>query len=299
LLSYGIVAMSGALIWEFGSQVSAWFVKYHLGLEKLGVYGAFRQMSQLSWGVAGMAWGLLFSHVANLWESRRRAKALRVMNLSYKLVVLVMMTATVLVLVTAPAWTLLLRESFRRDLSLLAGLLMFYQCSANLGMAGIVAQLRERPAVTVLLVSAAVLANAGLAWAWVPHEGMGGAAQAAGIASFTATLMGVLYMLMKQPSLHVSGHLLALSPIILLLPGPIPALLWGGVLIVVVATRLVFSRQEKVLVRNYVFTLGRLLGSRPGDRATRLDKALKSHEAAQAENPLPGPKPPITGPSPM
>lgn len=177
LLSYGVVAMSGAIIWEFGSQVSAWFVKYHLGLEKLGVYGAFRQMSQLAWGMAGMAWGLLFSHVASLWESRRRSRALRVMNLSYKLVVLVMTTASVLVLVTAPAWTLLLRESFRGDLSLLAGLLMFYQCAANLGMAGIVAQLRERPAVTVAIVSAGVLTNVALAWAWVPQWGLGGAAQ--------------------------------------------------------------------------------------------------------------------------
>ncbi len=269
LLGYGMVAMSGALIWEFGSQVSAWFVKYHLGLEKLGVYGAFRQMSQLAWGMAGMAWGLLFSHVANLWERGRRAKALRVMNLSYKLVVLVMMTASMLVLATAPAWTLLLRASFRRDLSLLAGLLMFYQCSANLGMAGIVAQLRERPAVTVAIVSAGVLVNAALAWAWVPHWGLGGAAQAAGLAGLAATLMGVLYMLIMQPSLHLSGHLLALSPIIFLLPGPLAAGLWALVLVVAAATRLVFSRHEKILLRNYVLTLGRRLRSHPGDRPVR------------------------------
>lgn len=282
VLQYGVVAMAGTVVWEFGAQISAWFVYRHHGPTALGIYGTFQQMCQLSWGIAGMAWGLLFSHVASLWEHHRHGQAVATMNLSYKLVVLAMMTATMLALVTAPLWTHLLSQEFRADLALLGGLFMFFQCSANMGMAGIVAQLRERPGVTVLIVLTGVIINGVLAWAWVPREGLEGASRAAGLAMFMTLLLGVLYMRAAQPGLHFSGHFLALTPIILLLPPPIAALLWSLVLALSFATGWVFSPEDKSTIGSYLRNPGGLIRRRAARLPLTMQKAVAEKLKAES-----------------
>jgi hypothetical protein len=67
----------------------------------------------------------------------------------------------------------------------------------------------------------------------------------------------------------LAGHLLALSPIIFLLPVAWAAGLWALVLVLAGVTHLVFSRHEKILLRNYILTLGLLLRSHAGDRPVR------------------------------
>ncbi|KKL88890.1 hypothetical protein LCGC14_1920190, partial [marine sediment metagenome] len=158
LLRFGVVAMLAPMVWNLGNQVSAWFIHRHHGSEALGVYIPYRQLCQPVWVLSGIVWGLVFSYVVRHWEFRLRPEAARMLNVAYKGVVLTLMTVSVLIRATRTWWGMLLPEAYRDGLGALPGLLLFFQCSANLGMFSIVAKLREKPMtiVAVLFAGAAV-----------------------------------------------------------------------------------------------------------------------------------------------
>jgi len=263
LLTYGGVSMLATLMWQVGNQTSAFFTnRYHSG-DDFGVYTAFRQLCQPVWVLSGVIWGLVFSHVASHWERGDRPAAVRMVNLTYKSVVLALTTISVAVLATAPWWQLLLGRSYRlspapggRDLMMLAGLLMFFQCSANLGIASIAAKLRERPIVVVIMAGVGVAANAALARAWVPAGGVCAAARAAGWGMWCACAVGAAYLLMSGFKAHPAVYLLSLSPAVLMLPLPASAAVWAAVLLVAAGSRLVFSPWEKRVLWAYVRSFG-------------------------------------------
>ncbi len=255
LLGFGFVAMVAAMLWNVGNQVSGWFVNRYHGSEALGLYAPLRQLCQPAWILSGIVWGLVFSHVANHWESNLRDAALRMLNVTYKAVVVALMTLTVLILLAAPLWSRLLREPFRRNLHLLPGLLMFFQCSANLGMVSIAAKLRERPAVIVAIVATAVAVNVVLAARWVPGAGTRGAADAAGIGMLSACGVGVVYLLVTRFRAHPAAHVLAVAPALLLLPAGVVVIAWALFLAAAATTPLVFSRWEKRELLKYARNL--------------------------------------------
>jgi len=267
LLTYGGISMLATLMWQVGNQTSAFFTnRYHSGGD-FGLYTAFRQLCQPVWVLSGVIWGLVFSHVASHWERGDRPAAVRMMNLTYKSVVLALTTISVAVLATAPWWQLLLGRSYRlstapagRDLMMLAGLLMFFQCSANLGMASIAAKLRERPMVVVVMASVGVAANAALAWAWVPAGGVCAAAHAAGWGMWCACVVGAAYLLISGFKAHPAVYLLSLSPVILVLPLPAAAAVWAAVLLVAAVSGWILAPWEKRVLSAYIRSFG---GHRP------------------------------------
>jgi len=256
LLGFGLLSMLGVLAWNVGSQVSAWCIHRYHGREVLGLYAPYHKLCQPAWILSGVCWGLVFSHVARHWESGLRAASVRMLNLTYKAVVLALTTLTVLILATARWWWVVLPESYRPGLALLPGLLMFYQCSANLGLAGIAAKLRERPLVIVGVVAAGVGVNAVLAWLWVPAGGAVAGARAAGIGMLAACAAGAVYLLASRFGAHPAGHVLALAPAALFLPAGWVAAGWAGFLAVAVLSPWVLSSWEKRALLDYVRTLG-------------------------------------------
>ncbi|KPK82633.1 MAG: hypothetical protein AMJ81_09710 [Phycisphaerae bacterium SM23_33] len=256
LLRFGLIAMIGPMLWQLGNQVSAWFVNRYHGPEALGLYAPFRQLCQPVWILSGILWGLIFSHVATHWESGLRQTALRMLDLTYKAVVLSLMTLSVLMLATSRWWSLILKAEYRGDLRLLGGLLTFFQCSANLGLASIAAKLRERPLVIVVMVGCGVGVNAGLAWLWVPQGGVVAAANAAGLGMLSACALGVVYLLFSGFKAHPATHVLALAPAALLLPEPYPAAVWLAFLGLTFLSPWILSRWEKQTLLGYISSLG-------------------------------------------
>ena len=257
LLRFGFVAMLATLAWQAGNFLSRWMTNRFHGPAEAGVYSALQTFCQPAWILSGIIWGLVFSHLASHWESNKRWATVRMANVTFKAVVLVLMTGTVLVLATGRWWQLLLAEGYRReDLRLLAGLLMFYQCSANLGLATMVAKLRERPIVIVGIFAVGVAVNAVLGWLWIPTGGALAAAQAAGIGMLTAVALGTVYLLAAGFRVHPAAHVLALSPALLLAPMPYAAAAWGVVLVAAAATPLIFTAREKLMLIRYVRSIG-------------------------------------------
>jgi O-antigen/teichoic acid export membrane protein len=245
MLSFGLLAMTATALWNVGNQVSLWFTNRYRGPEEAGVYAAFRQLCQPVWVLSAVVWGGVFSHVASRWESSRRAEADGMLNLAYRAAATGLMTLSVAVLASGPLWSRLLRPAYRADLSLLGGLLMFFQCSANLGLASIAAKLRERPWVIVAMIAAGVATNAALAAAWVPAGGLPAAARAAGVGMLGPCLLGAAYLVAAGFRVHPVGHVLALAPALLLLPTPAVLVVWGAFLAVAALTGWVFTPHEK------------------------------------------------------
>jgi hypothetical protein len=170
-------------------------------------------------------------------------------------VVVALMTLSVLILATSPLWSKLLPTSYQGGLAALAGLLVFFQCSANLGIASIVAKLHERPAVIVGILAVGVGANVVLGLLWVPEGGVVGAARAAGCGMLITVALGAVYLLLSGFRTHPVVHALALSPALLMLPRPALLLVWALVLAAAALTPLVFSRREKVVLLRYLLEL--------------------------------------------
>ena len=246
LLGFGLAAMAATVIWSVCNQVSAWWVNRYLGAADVGIYATFRQLCQPVWVLSGVLWGVLLGHVARDWEAGRGDEARRLMNLTYKAGTLGLTTLSVLLLVTSPWWIVALRPEYRPHLPLLAGLMVFYQGSANLGLAGMAARLREQPLALAGLVLLAAAVNVALAPAWVARHGLQGAAWAAAAGMMCACAAGVVYLLAGRLRLDGANHVLALSPAVLLLPGYWPGVAWAAVLAVAAATPLILSRDEKV-----------------------------------------------------
>ena len=256
LLRFGFVAMLATLAWQLGNHVSFFLTNHYRGTGEAGVYAAIRQFCQPAWILSGMVWGVVFSHLASHWESNKRQAALEMVNLTYKAVVVVLMTVTVLVLATGRWWRLLLQKDYQVEVKLLGGLLMFYQCSANLGLASIAAKLRERPVVIVVVVAAGVAVNVILGWMWIPAGGVLAASRAAGIGMLVAVALGGVYLLASGFRAHPAAHVLAVSPVVLLAPTPVVVIAWAAVLAVAAFTPLVFTAREKHVLANYVRSLG-------------------------------------------
>ena len=264
LLRFGFVAMLATLAWQFGNHVSFFLTNRYCGTSQAGIYAAIRQFCQPAWILSGMVWGVVFSHLASHWESNKRQAAVEMVNITYKAVVVVLMTVTVLVLATGRWWRLLLQKDYQAQIGMLGGLLMFYQCSANLGLASIAAKLRERPVVIVAFVAAGVAVNVILGWMWIPSGGVQAAAQAAGIGMLVAVALGGVYLVASGFRAHPAAHVLALSPAVLLAPTPVVIVAWAGVLAVAAFTPLVFTAREKRALVMYVRSLGMRRGwSRP------------------------------------
>ena len=258
LLRFGFLAMVATLTWQVGNFLSRWMTNRFHGPAEAGIYSAMQTFCQPAWVFSGIIWGLVFSHLASHWESNNRHAAVRMVNLTYKAVVLVLMSGTVIVLVTGPWWGLLLGERYRDGLTLLAGLLMFYQCSANLGLASMVAKLREKPIVIAVIIVIGVGVNAVLGRMWIPgaENGALAAARAAGIGMLVAVALGTVYLVGTGFRVHPATHLLAFSPALLLAPPVYVACAWVAVLVVAAFTPLVFTAREKRLLGGYVLSMG-------------------------------------------
>jgi len=254
LIRFGSVAMLAGLAWQGGGHVTTWFIHRYHGSDVLGVYMPLRQICQPIWILSTIIWPVVFAYVAVRWESGRRDGALGLLNGAYKLTVLGLMTLSVLVLAAAPLWGRALGGGYRVDVPVVAGLLMFFQCSANLGMAAMAAKLNERPVAAVIIVAAGAAANVLLAAAWVPAggdaaAGVAGGARAAGVGMLLACAAGSAYLAASRFRAHPAVYVLSVSPALLLLPVPLAAGAWAAVLAVAALTPWVLTARERQAVR--------------------------------------------------
>lgn len=256
LFQFGFVAMLATLVWQCGHHVGRLLTNHFHGLDEVGVYAALSPFCQPVWILSGMVWGVVFSHLVNHWESNKRQAALDMLNLTYKAVVLTLMTLTVLILVTGRWWRLMLHESYQTDIRILSGLLMFYQCSANMGLASVAAKLRERPMVITVVIAVGVVVNIVLGYLWIPEGGAMAAARAAGIGMLVAVALGVVYLIITGFRIHPSAHVLALTPALLLAPTTFVAIAWAAILTVALFTHVIFTVREKRVLFQYIRTLG-------------------------------------------
>jgi hypothetical protein len=134
---------------------------------------------------------------------------------------------------------------------MLGGLLMFFQCVANLALVTMLAKLQERPGVISLVALAGGLANAILAWWWMPQWGAVGAAWAAGVGMLVGGgLATAAYLVAVRTRLHAGTYLVLACPVLLVLPAWLAALVWLIVCVMAVATHQVFSRPQKHVLRS-------------------------------------------------
>ena len=163
------------------------------------------------------------------------------------------MALTVLIYVTYPLWNHILPSARQGGVELLGGLLMFFQVVTHLAIMQMVAKLREQPAVIALSALAGIAVNVGLFLLWADRGDPAGSAIAAARAAGVGMYIGggavaVAYFLIAKVRLEMRTYLIAMAPVVLLLPRQTAGILWLVVMVATVTTPLLFTRRQKQLI---------------------------------------------------
>lgn len=262
VLRFGWLAMLGSLAWLLVGYVSFYMVSHYRGPADAAVLGVMTQLAQPVAFIGAAAWAVLYSYVARQWESGRRRAAMQTLEASFKVISLALLTLTVLLSITAPLWVRVLPSQYHGGVELAASLLLAAQAATHLALATMVGQLHERPSVAVVVALAGAGLNALLAAAWLPSEGIAGAAWAAGVGLYAGGgAVAMVYLLASRSALSGGTYVVLASPGILLLP-PAWALSALAVLLVVsIFTGAIITARQR---RRAVAALRRLLARRGG-----------------------------------
>jgi O-antigen/teichoic acid export membrane protein len=250
VVRFGAVAMVGNLLWLAAQYVSFHMVNQRYGKADAGVFGFFLQISQPVYMLASAAWTVVFAHVARQWEQEGPAAATALLEVVYKAVAVGTMALSVGLYVTMPWWQAVVPAGFRSGLPLMAGLLMFFQCLANLALLTMLAKLQERPAIISLVALLGGVANVALAYWWMPRYGPAGAAWAAGVGMLLAGWVVAAVIGRRQATLHAGTYLVMASPVLLATPAWFGAIAWAVVGVLAWRTELVFSDRQKQVLRS-------------------------------------------------
>jgi O-antigen/teichoic acid export membrane protein len=260
LISFGMVAMIGSLLWMVAQYVSFYMTNRRYGKEDTAVFTAFLQLSQMILLIGNSVYAVVFTHVARRWEGGQKVQAFAALETSYKASAMLLMVLTILLLAAAPVWVKVLPSQFRVGAALLGGLLMYFQTISNLSLLTAIARLYERP----IMIGVAALAGGGLNvllanwWMSSYAYGPAGAAWAAGVGMLVGGLaVTVLYLIIARIRLQWPTYVILASPALLVLPVAWAASAWAAVCLAAVLTTWFFSTHEKRLL---VHTARRLLG---------------------------------------
>jgi len=248
VLKFGLAALPGYILWRWASYTSFWLTSKIRGMSEGGEFLAFLSLGQPIVFLADAVWAVVFTHVVNHWESGRRRMGMSILQTAYKAVGLAMLGLTLLVLAGAPVWIRILPPRYHQGLSLLAGLLMFFQVMIHLGLLTILAKLHERPWVIAVAALIGIAANVILALRWMPQFAYPprAAALAAGVGIyFGSTVVSIFYVLITRTRLHAATFVMVFFPAVLLLWLPIAGAVWAVAALVAVCTPWIFSAQEK------------------------------------------------------
>ena len=139
--------------------------------------------------------------------------------------------------------------------------MMGFLSVAFMALMTMIARLHERPAVIAAAALLSGAANIILGFAWIGRHGVTGAAYAAGVGMFIGVgAVSVIYLLAARAGLHWSTFAVLLMPAVLLLPPWAAMAVWTAAVAVMLATPLVFTRDQKRMLIAGIKTVGNLAG---------------------------------------
>ena len=256
VLRFGLATMAGVLLWTTVPYVGFQMAHRQFGKTAVATYAVMMQLSQPILFLSSASWTVVFSHVARLWESGDRPGAQTMLETAYKAITVATMTLTIVLYAASPLWMRILPAQYQAGKGLLGGLLLLFQVIGQLSLVSMLARLRERPIVISLSALSAAAAGALLVWRWMDHSGLSGAALGSGVGAYLGG--GVVaggYVLLGRIRLGMGTWIVLACPILLVLPAWAAAAAWVVVLIPAAMTGLLFTPQEKAVLREKLRSL--------------------------------------------
>lgn len=223
---FGITSMFSNSVWILVTYMSFWLVSRRFGGDsaQAATYHIFFMLSQPVSVLATAVWNAVSGHIAKQWETGLKYQATLNIQIAFKSVALCTLGLTAVIYLLSPLWVLALHPKYRDGITLVPGLLMFFQASANLGVLYLVAWLHERPWVTLLGVLSGMGVMMMLASWWMPLFNLDGASWAAGIGMFIGSgLITLPYLLFSGEKIAPGTYICFLSPALLMLAVPFGA----------------------------------------------------------------------------
>lgn len=251
-----VVIPSGLTLFDYVDRL---MLTHFLDVRTVGIYSqAFTTTSFL----------LALGYVPNLvlgptlsaaWERRDLSGVQRTFNTTLKLMLLLMLGASV-VLVVLKRWILVTAYGvdYADGARVMAPLLAFQCFDVTYSIAGMYSGLVEKTYLPALAVGTGLAVNVGLNVLLIPAYGMPGAAYAAMLSY--ALINVVLYALNRRTGLHLgrSTQIVCALPFALLLPVPFLLAVAAATLVLVCATDRILDAEEKADATRVVLRLVRL-----------------------------------------
>ena len=233
--------------------IDRFMIIHHSGLPsdqalgEVGVYHSARLVPLLFVAVAGLLGSLVTPHLSHDWEAGRRESVVRRLNMMLKLLLGVLLGASVATLFCAPVlFEVAFHNKFEGALTVLPLSLAFCIWFGTIAVAQNYLWCAERPLLSTLALFVGLVLNIALNLVLLPRYGLAGAAAATASANLMALVL--VYFFSRAHGMRIDRGLwlLSLLPVVLIL-GPWPSL---AALIAVVAaaalTGIVFNRDEKI-----------------------------------------------------
>lgn len=238
-----------------------WMLNRLLGLHEVGLYSVAGALAY-SIVLLGMVTGnTLEPNISSMWERHERAKAMSYLNLTSKVMVILLLgMAVVITIFRTPILSFLYGREYLEASQLMPILLMLSIVSSAYWVLGHYIKLVERTYVFCVTGICGLVANIFLNIIFIQAYGLIGAAIASTLSFFIILGTALLFNLKYQFDLDFRTVLVLGLTLILLLPSKLIILAMGTLIIICSKTNLIFLPEERAMITDKVLLLCSGLG---------------------------------------
>jgi O-antigen/teichoic acid export membrane protein len=218
-----------------------------------GIYSATVGIAQMLSAVGLAVNNVIYPHLSATWEHGKRDEAVRNLDLAIRTTTVgLLILGLVLVLLGDFVIRLLLGEAYAPGAQVLPYLVVFYLFSMSLWLFGVFSTLVEKTYVNAVGLVLALPLNVALNLMLIPRMGILGAAVATMLSYLAMWLIVVAICRRLGFRARAKTLVVSLMPFALLLPAPWPALVVAVLVILSLATPLIFTADERALAASEV-----------------------------------------------
>ena len=245
--AFAFWGLPGTVTWTILLAFPLWYLNRTFGPNITGTYSAYFTLLNAVFFLSMPFWSVINIHAVRKWVRAEYDQAKATVELAFRAFSLSLMFLCLLLTLCAP----LLRRLFPSDFASGANYVRFLcippLLAANFGLIHLLASLLEKPSLRVLALAlgTVIVLLAGIFL--IPQYGIAGAAFSGALGLSSATLAGLLLLLLRRCTLSFPTLLVLACPALLLIPNRLMMIAaFVLLLVLVVFTPLFFAGREKL-----------------------------------------------------
>lgn len=256
IFSYSSWYILGPVIATLSMYVDRWMLSWMSGLDKTGIYSVASNFTGFIFIFGTTIGSVLLPNLSNMWEADHKDRAMHLLNFVLKLNTLVLLGyAIVIMFVRRQIISLIYGDAYLDGAAIVGILFIFWIFNSMFWIIKNYAGLIEKPYLPFVGSTIALVINILLNFILIPYYGMLGAALAT-LISYGIGLIVVFYFSYKY-GMHIESRtvFICIMPFILILNKILLMVFSILVIVMIMKTDLVFTKEEKSYLRENIIKL--------------------------------------------